>query len=606
MKKIAVMCLIASLTFASGSMTVLASSASSQNNEISAELNETAADTAGEDITYPSDWDPDDPQNARAYKQIYSDSDSDDLWVLARSAGESMRNASVQTSWTVYNEDGSTRTKTFVHSDFNTSGKNVIPVIDVSYHNGNIDWNQVKASGVQCVMIRAGYRGYASGTIASNGDSKFQTYIRDAQAAGLKVGIYFFSQAITTQEAVEEAEWTLNKISGYKIDLPVAIDYEYSGAEGERLNSANLSRAEKTACIRAFCDKVKAAGYQSMVYASSSWLKDDIETEYLRSNGIAQIWLARYNTHSYADGESGKYGGQIDFWQCSSEAYVRGISTKVDLDYWYQPVTSAMQGAVEKNEETGQYEYRIDGVLQKDYTGVAPAKDAWYRVENGIVNFSYTGISNNQNGWWYVKDGKVQFDYTGIVENENGRWRVEDGQVNFSYNGITNDQNGWWKFSGGKVDTSYTGVSNNELGWWRIENGKVNFEYTGISNNANGWWYLKDGKVQFDYTGIKENENGRWRILAGQVDFNYNSITNDQNGWWKFSGGKVDTSYTGVSNNELGWWRIENGKVNFEYTGISNNANGWWYLKDGKVQFDFTGWIKASGGNYYVEKGRVK
>ena len=92
------MCLIASLTFASGSMTALASSASSQNNEISAELNETAADTAGEDITYPSDWDPDDPQNARAYKQIYGDSDSDDLWVLARSAGESMRNASVQTS----------------------------------------------------------------------------------------------------------------------------------------------------------------------------------------------------------------------------------------------------------------------------------------------------------------------------------------------------------------------------------------------------------------------------------------------------------------------------------------------------------------------------
>ena len=586
MKKIAVMCLIASLVFSSGSMTALASAVNTQEagqtvtgeETVTQEENETGIQDA--DIVYPADWDPEDPQNARAYAQIYGDgSDTEEadseiqlfsMEPLARASVSGMR-----TSWINYTDDSlkNTKTVTYTHLDSNTENKNVVAGIDVSYHQGKIDWDKVKASGVNFAILRVGYRAYRSGSLAK--DSKFTSYIKDAQRVGLKVGVYIYSQAITKAEAEEEADFVLNNIKGYQIDLPVTFDYEFAGDPNGRLDSANLTKAQKTACAEAFCKKVTDAGYQAMVYANASFCEKEMDTAALSQK--YQIWMARYNTHTYnSDKDKGKfYGGKLDFWQCSESAKVDGISTKVDLDYWYQPKdgtvapaptpnpdpTPTYQAIVEYDTTAKAWVYKVNGKIQTDYSGVAQGKDGWYKIEKGYVDWSFSGLSNNQNGWWYIKGGQVDFNYTGIADNAAGRWCVKGGQVDFDYTGIMNDAVSWWKFTNGKIDTSYTGISNNQNGWWRVKD--------------------------------------------GQVDFTYNGITNNENGWWKVENGQVNFKYTGVSNNENGWWRVENGKVNFKYNGIAQNSNGWWYIRGGKVDFTYTGWTQVFSGKYYVEKGRV-
>ena len=431
MKKIAVICLVASLAVSMNcSVTALAQSANQPQIENSTGESSLETDTkaANEDL-YPADWDADDPENARAFQQMYGDeqtaddvAENDSIATFSLEEDGSARSSSgITTKWENYilNSAGKitgTKINTYIHNSKDTSGKSIAMGIDVSYHNGNIDWNKVKASGVEYALIRVGYRGYAGGTIASTGDSKFKTYIKGAKAAGLKVGVYFFSQAINVQEAEEEAVWTLNRIKGYQLDLPVVIDYEYAGTTDkngnslERLNNANLSKSQKTACVDAFCKKVKTAGYQAMVYSSSSWLEKDMDTDTLSKN--YGVWMARYNTHSYVDSEKGRfYDGTLNIWQCSSRAKIDGIGTCVDLDYWYKSGGTD----VVKDPKTGEWYYTVNGVMDKGYTGVAKNSNGWWRIENGKVNFNFTGVVSNQNGDWYLSNGKVDFNYNGTV-----------------------------------------------------------------------------------------------------------------------------------------------------------------------------------------------
>ena len=667
MKKIVAMCLIASLVVSINSVPVYAQSVG--NNTQTENTVEQSADTqelndvVDEDM-YPADWDPDDPQNAKAYRQLYEEenegttySDDGNGIALFSSDGASVaRSNQITTKWEnciLYDENIiGYKTNTYTHNIANTQGKNIIVGIDVSYHNKTIDWQKVKESGIENVMIRAGYRGYSGGTIASTGDSKFKTYIEGAKAAGLKVGVYFFSQAITIKEAEEEATWTLNRIKGYQLDLPVAIDYEYNPSE--RLYKANLSKTQKAACVTAFCKKVEAAGYQAMVYSSSNWLENEIDTDSLsQSYGV---WMARYNSYSYTDSEKGKfYGGQLAVWQCSEKAKVDGIQRGFsDLDYWYQPGSTD----IVKDSSTGKWYYTVNGEIDESYTGVAKNSNGWWRVENGWVNFSFNGIASNQNGTWYLKGGQVDFNYTGLVKDGLDWWYVEKGQITYCKNDIikttidgvngwwhivdskvtydttvAKNGNGWWYVKDGKVDFNYTGFAKNSNGWWYIENGKVTFlrndvikgqvgnetgwwyvvgskvtDDTTVAKNSNGWWYIKDGKVDFSYTGFAKNNNGWWYLENGKVTFGRNDVikgtVNGVTGWWHVVGSKVTYDNT-VAKNSNGWWKITKGKVDFSYNGIAQNSNGWWYLEGGKVNFGYNGKVKVGSKVYTVRNGKV-
>jgi len=217
--------------------------------------------------------------------------------------------------------------KTYTHSDV-FDGMYVYNGIDVSYYNKTIDWEEVKAAGTDFAIIRAGYRGYgASGTLCT--DTKFVDNIEGALAAGIKVGVYYFTEAINTQEAVEEAEYCLEKIKDYDVTLPVVIDYEYpTNSKGPigRMYNAKLSKSSATNNVSAFCDTIKDAGYTPMVYANKSDLATLINGTKLAKS--YKIWLANYTTKT-------TYSGTYDYWQYSSKGTVDGISGVVDCNFWY-------------------------------------------------------------------------------------------------------------------------------------------------------------------------------------------------------------------------------------------------------------------------------
>lgn len=210
-------------------------------------------------------------------------------------------------------------TVTLEGSNADLSGK--VMGIDVSYHQGSIDWAAVKASGVEYVIIRMGYRGYVSGTIVK--DPMFDTYMKGAKAAGLRVGVYFFSQAITEQEAVDEASACLSAVGGYGLDYPIFFDSEYSTSK--RTGRADgLSRTDRTAIAVAFCETVRNSGYRAGVYASESWFSNQLS--YAAVSGYT-IWNAHYGVSAS--------GINCHIWQYTGNGTVPGISTRVDLDVSY-------------------------------------------------------------------------------------------------------------------------------------------------------------------------------------------------------------------------------------------------------------------------------
>lgn len=190
--------------------------------------------------------------------------------------------------------------------------------IDVSKWNGNINWQAVKNSGVSFVIIRCGYRGSSTGALVE--DPKFKTNIKGATDAGLKVGVYFFSQAISDVEAVEEASMTIDLIKKYKISYPVFLDVEDSNGRGDKIDSNT-----RTAVISAFCQTMKNSGYTAGVYANKSWLTGKMNAGAL---GNYKIWLAQYNTEI-------TYTGKVDMWQYSSKGSVSGISGNTDMNLSY-------------------------------------------------------------------------------------------------------------------------------------------------------------------------------------------------------------------------------------------------------------------------------
>ena len=190
--------------------------------------------------------------------------------------------------------------------------------IDVSRHNGNIDWNAVKASGVDYVIIRCGYRGSSTGALIE--DQNFRTNIKGATAAGLKVGVYVFSQAVNEVEAVKEASLAVSLVKGYNLTYPIFIDTESSGGRADKID-----KATRTAVVNAFCQTVAGAGYQPGIYASKTWFEDKLN---MGAVGNYKIWLAQYSA-------APTYKGRYDIWQYSSKGKISGINTKVDLNYSY-------------------------------------------------------------------------------------------------------------------------------------------------------------------------------------------------------------------------------------------------------------------------------
>ncbi|MDX8416831.1 glycoside hydrolase family 25 protein [Absicoccus intestinalis] len=193
--------------------------------------------------------------------------------------------------------------------------------IDVSSHQGSIDWDAVKKSDITFAMIRCGYRGASEGALYE--DRAFATNIKAAQAAGLKVGVYWFSSAITVAEAKEEADYVLSLVSAYDLDLPIAFDMER--LEGQTSRIDDLTKQEKTKIANAFVSRLKKKGYKTLVYGNASWLSNDIQVNKIDSD----IWLASYS-------DTLTYKKAFTMWQYTQKGSVDGISGSVDIDLYIQ------------------------------------------------------------------------------------------------------------------------------------------------------------------------------------------------------------------------------------------------------------------------------
>ena len=196
-----------------------------------------------------------------------------------------------------------------------------IPGVDVSYYQGKIDWEKVKASGIEFAIVRLGYRGYGEEGKLVEDKLAFEN-IEGALEAGLKVGVYFFSQAISVEEAREEAEFVLERIEGYDITMPVIYDWEYISEEAR---TADMDRRTLTDCYIAFCEKIEAAGYTPMPYFNTYQSRDLMNLYELER---WPFWLALYSSRM-------TFPYRIEMWQYTDSGKVPGIEGNVDLNLFF-------------------------------------------------------------------------------------------------------------------------------------------------------------------------------------------------------------------------------------------------------------------------------
>ena len=191
--------------------------------------------------------------------------------------------------------------------------------IDISSYCGEIDWNRVKSAGIDFVMVRLGGRGYGDeGSLYS--DNKAADYISGAQAVGIKTGGYFFSQAVTEDEAREEAQYCQQILGGLKLDFPLAYDWEIIKDDDARTDS--LTAEQATSCALAFCAKAKELGYKPMLYASDEEFSKKYDMSRLSD---CDVWYCEYADEPH-------FSYRFSMWQYSKTATVDGIEGNADLD----------------------------------------------------------------------------------------------------------------------------------------------------------------------------------------------------------------------------------------------------------------------------------
>lgn len=196
--------------------------------------------------------------------------------------------------------------------------------IDVSRHQGEIDWNLVAQDGVEFAFIRVGYRGYGSGKMVE--DEYFEDNIKGAIAAGIKVGVYFYSQAVNEEEILEEAAFVLEKIAPYRIECPVVFDVERVAGDEGRMN--NISVEERTALTLLFCQTIESSGYRPMIYHNTEMGVMLLNLEALEGY---EKWFAAYSDIFY-------YPYEHKIWQYSQTGKVQGINGDVDLNISFAPL----------------------------------------------------------------------------------------------------------------------------------------------------------------------------------------------------------------------------------------------------------------------------
>ena len=385
--------------------------------------------------------------------------------------------------------------------------------IDVSYHNGTIDWKRVKQSEVEYAIIRCGY-----GTNDKNqDDKKWEENVKGCIDNNIPYGVYLYSYADTVEKASSEADHAIRLLQGKKLKYPVYYDLEEDKLR-DKISKQTIADIAQT-----FCDKLSAKGYTVGIYANKDWF-----TNYLtdsRFNNWTK-WVAQYNTVC-------NYKGKYDMWQCSSTGRVPGISGNVDLNYSYSPFENSYGGGNTNNGGTtnkysdglneieGELYYFKNNRIDTSYSGLAQYGNEWYYIENGKVNWNYTGLAQRGNEWFYIENGKLNWNHSGIVEYNKQWFYVERGRLNWNYTGLGQSGNDWYYIVRGRVNWGYTGLVQKGNEWFYVKGGKLDWSYTGLVQKGNEWFFVRNGRLDWGYTGLACNGEYYFYVKNGRLDWNY-------------------------------------------------------------------------------------
>lgn len=295
----------------------------------------------------------------------------------------------------------------------NTSGNETQEItlgIDVAKYQGTIDWKKVADSGVDFAMVRVGYRTLKTGEIIADANARYN--MQEASKYGIKVGVYFFSTAISTEEAVAEANWVADYIAKYKITYPVV--YNCEGYEDSENRQYSLTKTQRTDFAIAFLDRIAQRGYSPMFYASKGELEGDAKWETSRLSGKYKIWVAQYPNVPYPQTSQSSYAGTHAMWQYTNKGTVPGISKPVDMNvayFGFSSVNNAQDNVAPEDvqanvEATMRFTDVNETVTAKEKTNLRdkPSQGSDAKVVYTLTNgetATRTGISDS--GWSRVE-----------------------------------------------------------------------------------------------------------------------------------------------------------------------------------------------------------
>lgn len=404
--------------------------------------------------------------------------------------------------------------------------------IDVSRWQGEINWSQVAADDVSFVMLGTRSKGVV--------DPYFHRNIQQASAAGVKVGVYIYSLAVTVEMAEAEADFVLDLIHDYPVSYPVAFDMEDS-------TQGNLSKEELAAIANAFCKKISDSGYYPIVYANENWLKNKLDMSLMDY----PVWVARYSARP-------SYQNPV-MWQATSTGSVKGINGNVDIDFQFKDFS----GQIPANT------WRTINGKRYYYSNYAKQKNAWAQDSSDWYYMDSEGLAST--GWITVSGSRYYLDET-TGKMQTG-WRQDQGK--WYYLGSSGAvKKGWIEDNGAWYYTDSNGIM--KTGWLDADGKRYYMESSGKMavgwTNQNGKWYYLDASGALAKGWIQDN--GSW----------YCSDTNGvmQTGWLSEGGKRYYLKGSGVM--ATGWREMD----------------GAWYYFDGSGAMA-TGMIEVNGLHYYMD-----
>ena len=499
--------------------------------------------------------------------------------------------------------------------------------IDVSEHQGRIDWDAVKASGIDFAILRVGF---GAPSFGGRVDYQFNRNISECERLGIPYGVYVYSYAFDNQQAADEASMVIDCLSGHNPRLPVYYDLEDKTIIADGRQSGIASRAQT------FCNKISSAGYKPGIYANLNWF-NNILTDPVFKSGSWDHWIAQYNSQCH-------YTASYSFWQYTSRGKVSGISGNVDMNYAYVDVSLYYW----QLKEGTWYYATSDG---KAYTGWLRQGGAWYWLDPDAGGVMATGLHEcNGSAYWFNGSGAMA---TGWVL-DGGTWYYATGSGALASGWL--NLNGAWYWLDPSTHAMATGFHecNGSMYWfnasgamatgWVLDGGTWYYA-TGSGALASGWlnlngaWYWLDPSTHAMATGVQtigsceyifnstgkmmancwSNGDGSWMYhssSSGAIDLKgimtdsgIQLIDDDGNartGWIESQGARYYCSASGVI--LTGWQQIAGSWYYFNpdgrmATGWLNDGSNWYWLDSASGAMK-TGWLSLGGTWYYLDAAR--